>query len=120
VKLKVNGQIVHTAAEGNGPVNALDNALRKALETHFPSLAEMHLADYKVRVLDESEATAAKVRVLIESVRNGERWSTVGVSTNVIEASWEALFDSIRYLLWKAGYQAEKCLDQAEQRIGIV
>lgn len=120
VKLKVNGQLVHTAAEGNGPVNALDNALRKALETHFPMLSEMHLTDYKVRVLDESEATAAKVRVLIESARDGEKWSTVGVSTNVIEASWEALFDSIRYLLWKEGYQAEECLEQVEQRIGIV
>lgn len=120
VKLKVNGQLVHTAAEGNGPVNALDNALRKALETYYPSLAEMHLTDYKVRVLDESEATAAKVRVLIESARNGEKWSTVGVSTNVIEASWEALFDSIRYLLWKEGCKAEVHSEQAEQRIGIV
>lgn len=120
VKLKVNGQTVHTAADGNGPVNALDNALRKALENHFPSLAEMHLTDYKVRVLDESEATAAKVRVLIESARAGEKWSTVGVSTNVIEASWEALVDSIRYLLWKEGYEAENPAAQAEQRIGIV
>jgi 2-isopropylmalate synthase len=120
VKLRVNGQVMHTAAEGNGPVNALDNALRKALESHFPSLAKMHLTDYKVRVLDESEATAAKVRVLIESAADGEKWSTVGVSTNVIEASWEALADSIRYLLWKEGYQAEDSQSQTEGRIGIV
>jgi|UPI0002E27F7C 2-isopropylmalate synthase len=120
VKLRVNGQLVHTAAEGNGPVNALDNALRKALEDYFPSLAEMHLADYKVRVLDENGATAAKVRVLVESVRGGERWSTVGVSTNVIEASWEALIDSIRYLLWKEGYEVPEQEVHAEQREGIV
>ncbi|MBO8163539.1 MAG: citramalate synthase [Brevibacillus sp.] len=120
VKIRVNGQIVHTIAEGNGPVNALDNALRKALEEHFPCLSEMYLTDYKVRVLDESQATAAKVRVLIESMRNGERWSTVGVSTNVIEASWEALADSIRYLLWKEGCKIEAPAEEAEPREGIV
>ncbi|USG67041.1 citramalate synthase [Brevibacillus ruminantium] len=120
VKLQVNGQLVHTAAEGNGPVNALDNALRKALETHFPCLAEMQLTDYKVRVLDESGATAAKVRVLIESGRNGEKWSTVGVSTNVIEASWEALVDSIRYLLWKEGCKLSEPEEKVEARAGIV
>ncbi|HZG13800.1 MAG TPA: citramalate synthase [Candidatus Bathyarchaeia archaeon] len=120
VKLRINGQRMHTAAEGNGPVNALDNALRKALESHFPSLKEMHLTDYKVRVLDESEATAAKVRVLIESAKNGEKWSTVGVSTNVIEASWEALVDSIRYLLWKDGCEIGHSDHPADMRIGIV
>jgi 2-isopropylmalate synthase len=120
VKLKVNGQTVHTVAEGNGPVNALDNALRKALESHFPVLSEMYLADYKVRVLDESAATAAKVRVLIESVREGERWSTVGVSTNVVEASWEALVDSIRYLLWKEGCVARDTEEESEAKVGIV
>ncbi|CAM5784327.1 MULTISPECIES: citramalate synthase [Brevibacillus] len=120
VKLHVNGQLVHTAAEGNGPVNALDNALRKALENHFPCLSEMHLTDYKVRVLDENGATAAKVRVLIESGRKGEKWSTVGVSTNVIEASWEALVDSIRYLLWKEGCELSEPQEQAEVRAGIV
>ncbi len=120
VKLRVNGQLMHTAAEGNGPVNALDNALRKALESHFPCLEEMQLTDYKVRVLDESEATAAKVRVLIESARNGEKWSTVGVSTNVIEASWEALADSIRYLLWKEGCESGESQEAVESRVGIV
>ncbi|SFB41131.1 2-isopropylmalate synthase [Cohnella sp. OV330] len=99
VKLNVGGQQVYTAAEGNGPVNALDNALRKALSQYFPGIREIHLSDYKVRVLDEKETTAAKVRVLIESTDFKESWSTVGVSSNVIEASWEALIDSIRYAL---------------------
>ncbi|WP_420897766.1 citramalate synthase [Brevibacillus marinus] len=119
VKMNVNGQIVHTIAEGNGPVNALDNALRKALEEHFPCLSEMHLTDYKVRVLDESGATAAKVRVLIESQYKGERWSTVGVSTNVIEASWEALVDSVRYLLWKEGCTLQTPAAEKERPVGI-
>ena len=99
VKLNIDGQSVYTAAEGNGPVNALDNALRKALVQSFPILKEMHLSDYKVRVLDEKDATAAKVRVLIESKNVNSTWNTVGVSGNVIEASWEALVDSIRYAL---------------------
>ncbi|WP_027415161.1 citramalate synthase [Aneurinibacillus terranovensis] len=101
VKLRVQGQIVHTVAEGNGPVNALDNALRKALESFFPAIREMYLADYKVRVLSEQDATASKVRVLIESTDGKDSWSTVGVSANVIQASWEALLDSIRYVLMK-------------------
>lgn len=99
VKLKIGGDSIYTAAEGNGPVNALDNALRKALVEHYPNLREMHLSDYKVRVLDEADATASKVRVLIESQNLSNTWSTVGVSANVIEASWEALVDSIRYAL---------------------
>ncbi|WP_025700148.1 citramalate synthase, partial [Paenibacillus durus] len=99
VKLKVGGETLYTAGEGNGPVNALDNALRKALLAHFPQLKDMHLSDYKVRVLDEKDQTAAKVRVLIESKNYSDTWSTVGVSANVIEASWEALVDSMRYAL---------------------
>ncbi|MNH80983.1 2-isopropylmalate synthase [compost metagenome] len=99
VKINIGGSSVYTAAEGNGPVNALDNALRKALITYFPRLNEMHLSDYKVRVLDEMDATASKVRVLIESRDLSTAWNTVGVSGNVIEASWEALVDSIRYAL---------------------
>ncbi|WP_440961954.1 citramalate synthase [Paenibacillus nitricinens] len=99
VKLKVGNENLYTAAEGNGPVNALDNALRKALQTYFPQLKEMHLSDYKVRVIDEQDQTAAKVRVLIESKNFTDTWSTVGVSGNVIEASWEALVDSMRYAL---------------------
>jgi len=101
IKVKVNKEFEHTAAEGSGPVNALDNAIRKALEDFYPCLKEMHLTDFKVRVLEEKEGTAAKVRVLIESMDNEEIWSTVGVSENIIEASWEALVDSIEYKLLK-------------------
>lgn len=99
VKLNIDGNSIYTAAEGNGPVNALDNALRKALITYYPGLKDMHLSDYKVRVLDDKDATASKVRVLIESQNIENSWNTVGVSSNVIEASWEALVDSIRYAL---------------------
>lgn len=99
IKLNIDGTSIYTAAEGNGPVNALDNALRKALITYYPGLRDIHLSDYKVRVLDEKDATASKVRVLIESKNIESSWNTVGVSSNVIEASWEALVDSIRYAL---------------------
>lgn len=99
IKLTVGAEQVYTVAEGNGPVNALDNALRKALFPFYPAIRDVHLSDYKVRVLDEKDATAAKVRVLIESTNFKDSWSTVGVSSNVIEASWEALVDSIRYAL---------------------
>jgi 2-isopropylmalate synthase len=99
VKLNVGGQSVFSAAEGNGPVNALDKALRKALEQFYPDIQNVHLSDYKVRVLDEADATAAKVRVLIETTGQENSWNTVGVSENIIEASWEALVDSIRYFL---------------------
>ncbi|WP_223069620.1 citramalate synthase [Paenibacillus caui] len=119
VKLNVGGSSVYTAAEGNGPVNALDNALRKALVTYFPRLKEMHLSDYKVRVLDEKDATAAKVRVLIESRDMASSWNTVGVSENVIEASWEALVDSIRYALLGETYN-ESLSEEPEQSHGLV
>jgi len=99
VKLNIDGNSIYTAAEGNGPVNALDNALRKALISYYPGLKDIHLSDYKVRVLDDKEATASKVRVLIESSNMENSWSTVGVSGNVIEASWEALVDSLQYAL---------------------
>ncbi len=101
IKVKVNDQVVHTAAEGDGPVNAVDNALRKALTEFFPVLERMQLSDYKVRVLDGTKGTSAAVRVLIESTSEAERWSTVGVSENIIEASWQALVDSVNYLLLK-------------------
>ncbi|HKZ07251.1 MAG TPA: citramalate synthase [Methylomirabilota bacterium] len=99
VKLRVRGIEEHTAASGNGPVNALDHALRKALEDFYPSLRQMSLLDYKVRILDESKATAAKTRVLITSGDGDETWGTVGVADNIIEASWQALVDSIEYKL---------------------
>ncbi len=101
IKLKVGDEIVHTAAEGNGPVNALDNALRKALEGFYPEIRDMKLADYKVRVLDGNAGTAAQVRVLIETHDKHGSWGTVGVSSNIIEASWQALVDSIAYGLLK-------------------
>lgn len=101
IKVRVEGVAEHTAAEGDGPVNALDNALRKALEGFFPQLKNMRLSDYKVRVIEEEKGTAAKVRVLIESSDGVKKWGTVGVSENIIEASWQALVDSISYKLMK-------------------
>ena len=101
IKLRVREQIEHVVGEGDGPVNALDNALRKALVPTFPRLAEMRLLDYKVRVINSSEGTAARVRVVIESRDGDDVWSTVGVSENVIEASWLALVDSVEYKLYK-------------------
>ena len=95
VKLRVAGELMHTAAEGAGPVNALDGAIRKALLPHYPELAEVRLVDYKVRIIDEHRGTAATPRVLIESARGDERWSTIGASQNIIEASYQALWDSL-------------------------
>ena len=101
VKLWVGGGIRHEVAEGDGPVNALDAALRKALKGTFPNLDSMHLVDYKVRVINSEAATAAAVRVIIETEDEGDVWGSVGVSENVIEASWMALVDSIEYKLYK-------------------
>ncbi len=101
IKISVDGKEEMTATEGNGPVNALDKAIRKALEVFYPNLKEMYLSDYKVRVLDANSATAAKVRVLIESTDGKHWWTTVGVSGNIIEASMIALVDSIEYKLNK-------------------
>jgi 2-isopropylmalate synthase len=99
VKVRVGDQIMHTAADGNGPVNALDAAVRKALLPFYPRLADVHLTDYKVRILDGEEGTAAQTRVLIDSASSLRTWSTVGSSTNIIEASWQALADSLEYAL---------------------
>ena len=101
IMVKVGGQVAHTASVGNGPVNALDNALRKALERFYPELKEMRLEDYKVRVLSSVDGTGARVRVLIESADSESKWGTVGVSTDILEASWQALVDSISYKLYK-------------------
>ncbi len=101
IMLEVDGVMEHAAAMGNGPVNALDSALRKALTKFYPSLKSMELLDYKVRVLSSGEGTGASVRVLIESRDKKDRWGTVGVSHNVIEASWQAVVDSIDYKLYK-------------------
>jgi 2-isopropylmalate synthase len=100
ILVKVGGSVEHTAALGQGPVNALDNALRKALEKFYPQLKEMQLNDYKVRVLPGTPGTAAQVRVLIESQDAKNNWRTVGVSHDIIEASWQALVDSINYKMY--------------------
>ncbi len=106
IKIKVNEEVIHTAAEGDGPVHALDNALRKALEEMYPALKKIRLSDYKVRVLDEKEGTGARIRVLIQSTDGKNSWGTVGVSTDIIEASWQALVDSIKYGLWQKKKEA--------------
>jgi len=101
IKVRVGNEVMHTAAEGNGPVNALDQALRKALLQFYPSLAVIKLVDYKVRILEESTGTESQVRVLIESSDGVEEWTTVGSSANIIEASWLALADGLEYWLLK-------------------
>jgi 2-isopropylmalate synthase len=101
VKLRVNGQAEYTVDEGDGPVNALDKALRKALLPHFPAISQVRLADYKVRIIDSGSGTAAKTRVLVVSSDGHQTWGTVGVSTNVIDASWQALVDSLEFYLLK-------------------
>jgi 2-isopropylmalate synthase len=101
VKVRVDGNVVHTAAEGNGPVNALDAAMRKALGAFFPQLETMRLVDYKVRIIDGTAATAARTRVIIDSIDEGREWSTMGSDTNIISASAIALADSFEYAIWK-------------------
>src|SRR5207249_4169779 len=101
VKVRVGDTMMHTVSEGDGPVNALDGALRKALQPLYPRLAEMHLVDYKVRVVNARAETAAKVRVVIEWRDGPAVWGTVGVSENIIEASWLALVDAVEYKLFK-------------------
>lgn len=108
VKVRVGGEIQLMAAEGNGPVNALDQALRKALEIFYPVLSQVKLTDYKVRVLDSKSATAAGVRVLITSTDGEDTFTTVGVSGDVVAASWKALEDSMEYLLLKAAAKQSK------------
>ena len=100
VKVRVKDEIAHTVGEGNGPVDALDHALRKALTKFYPEIAKVLLTDFQVRILDPEVATGAKTRVLIESGDGKETWGTVGVSSNIIEASWEALVDSVEYKLF--------------------
>ncbi len=107
IRVEANGETEHTAAEGNGPVHALDQAFRKALIRFFPEISDMQLEDYKVRVLNGNNSTASKVRVLVDSSFGTESWSTVGVSENIIEASWEALSDSYSYFLAKFHKQKE-------------
>jgi len=103
VKVEVAGEVLHTAADGNGPVNALDAALRKALRAFYPQLDGVHLYDYKVRILDGDSATAARTRVIIDSSDGTREWSTMGSDTNIIAASAQALADSLEYAIWKSG-----------------
>ena len=99
VNITVDNQLESVTAEGDGPVNALDKAIRQALARFYPTLSQVKLVDYKVRVLDSDKATAAKVRVLIESADQNRSWTTIGVSTDIIDASWRALCDAIEYKL---------------------
>jgi 2-isopropylmalate synthase len=101
IMVRVGDRVEHTAAVGNGPVNALDHAIRKALEKFYPELKQVKLLDYKVRILSTKDGTGALTRVLIESGDGQSKWGTVGVSENIIEASWQALVDSIDYKLLK-------------------
>jgi len=107
VKVRVDGEVLHTAAEGNGPVNALDAALRKALLGFYPQLESMHLVDYKVRILDGDAATAARTRVIIDSMDGDREWSTMGSDTNIISASAAALADSFEFAIWKQSMATE-------------
>jgi 2-isopropylmalate synthase len=108
VKVEVDGETLHTAADGNGPVNALDAALRKALRAFWPQLDDVHLYDYKVRILDGDSATAARTRVVIDSSDGTLEWSTMGSDTNIIAASAKALADSLEYAIWKSGAELRR------------
>jgi 2-isopropylmalate synthase len=108
VKVEVAGEVLHTAADGNGPVNALDTALRKALGAFYPQLDAVHLVDYKVRILDSGEATGAHTRVIIDSSNGALEWSTMGGGTNIIAASCVALCDSLEYAIWKTGAEVRR------------
>ena len=109
VKVRIGDEVAHTAADGCGPVHALDRAMRKALQPAYPELATIHLVDYKVRILDEQSATAATTRVLLEAADGEQRWSTVGCAANIIEASLQALVDSLELPLIRK--QSERVLD---------
>ena len=108
VKVEVAGETLHTAADGNGPVNALDAALRKALRAFYPAIDDVHLVDYKVRILDGVSATAARTRVIIDSQDGARTWSTMGSDTNIIAASASALADSLEYAIWKSGAELRR------------
>jgi 2-isopropylmalate synthase len=108
VKIEVDGEVHHTAADGNGPVNALDLAMRKALGAFFPALDGVHLVDYKVRILDGDAATAARTRVIIESAHESGTWTTAGADANIIAASLAALHDSLEYAIWRLNARPER------------
>lgn len=116
VKVEVGGEVMHTAADGNGPVNALDRAVRKALVPIYPPLGDIRLIDYKVRILDGDAGTAARIRVLITSSNGRRAWSTVGCGTNVIEASWTALADALEYALLVAQHPEPEMVGRKERQ----
>lgn len=116
VKVKVSDEVYHEVAEGNGPVNAMNLALRKAIQQLYPGLAHVHLTDYKVRILDSASGTAAMVRVLIDSTDGERSWTTVGASTNIIEASWLALADSVEYFILTEGERQQ----QADEQTAVI
>ncbi|MCI4354435.1 MAG: citramalate synthase, partial [Thermoplasmata archaeon] len=97
IRVSVNGEQIITTARGNGPVNALDSAVRQAIVSRFPALERLHLTDYKVRVLDTQKGTGSVTRVLIDTTNGDRSWTTIGVSENIIEASWQALLDALVY-----------------------
>jgi 2-isopropylmalate synthase len=101
VKLRIGEDAIHVVSEGDGPVNALDSAMRKALSSKYPQLHQMSLSDYKVRIIDSHRATAARTRVLVTCTDGQSTWSTVGVSSNILDASWEALLGGVEYFLAK-------------------
>jgi 2-isopropylmalate synthase len=117
VKVRVGDKILHEVAEGNGPVNALNRALRKALMQYYPALREVHLTDYKVRILDSTAGTAAMTRVLIDFADGERLWTTVGASTNIIEASWIALSDSVEYFIVTGMEREQGALPIAETEL---
>jgi 2-isopropylmalate synthase len=117
VKVEVEGKVLHTAAEGNGPVNALSLALRKALLGTHPEIADVHLSDYKVRILDSDEGTAATTRVLIDFEKGPRSWTTVGASANIIEASWVALADALEYAIVREREGWGEAADEAQARV---
>ncbi len=120
VKVEVEGKVMHTAAEGNGPVNALSTALRKALEGSHPEIHDVRLTDYKVRILDSDEGTAATTRVLIDFQKGTRSWTTVGASANIIEASWIALADALEYAILRdrEGWESGADIDAGRQVAG--
>jgi 2-isopropylmalate synthase len=116
VKVEVDGEVLHTAADGNGPVNALDLAMRKALAAFYPALDGVHLVDYKVRIVDGDAATAARTRVIIETGHESGTWITAGADANIIAASLAALHDSLEYAIWKLDARPERRDERASSR----
>jgi 2-isopropylmalate synthase len=116
VKVEVDGEVLHTAADGNGPVHALDLALRKALGAFYPALDDVHLVDYKVRIIDGDAATAARTRVIIETGHESGTWITAGADANIITASLAALHDSFEYAIWQLDARRERRDELASSR----